>query len=92
MKKNNNLLDAATSCSLKSEVDLFSKFEVHFLEKYMRCILADQFGDMMVNVYEEYFYRKLQAKIAKTVGISLFEAKSSFTPSQIIRNVAEYFR
>lgn len=51
----------------------------------MKCILADQFSNMLFNINEEQFYKKLHEKTSKTVGTSLFEAKSNFDPEYLIR-------
>lgn len=70
--KKPNFAEIATSRSLKSEVDLFSKFEVNFLEKYLRCIITDHFNKLIINIHEEYFYKKFNEKITKTIASSLF--------------------
>ena len=68
-------MEVATSKSIRSEIDLFFLFEVTFMEKYLRCMLADHFNNMLFNVYEEEFYRGLKENITKIVGVSLFEAR-----------------
>ena len=90
--KKTSFLDVSTSRSLKSEVDLFSKFEVNFLEKYMKCILTDNFGKWFLNIHEEYFFRKAADKVTRLVGGSFFQVREDFTIEQLLEELTLYFR
>ena len=52
-------LDIKTQISQQSNIDVFSKLEVSFLEKFFNYNLNDYFPDLFSNFYEDLLERKV---------------------------------
>ena len=59
MKLGRPELDIKTQISQQSNIDVFSKLEVSFLEKFFNYNLNDYFPDLFSNFYEDLLERKV---------------------------------
>lgn len=67
-----------TQISQQSNIDLFSKLEVNFLEKFFKYNLGDYFPDLLSNIYEDVLEKKVPQKAEKNLCANLFQTNSSF--------------
>ena len=59
MKLGRQELEIKTQISQQSNIDVFSKLEVSFLEKFFNYNLNDYFPDLFANFYEDLLERKV---------------------------------
>lgn len=64
--------------SQQSDIDLFSKLEVNFLEKFFRYNLSDYSSDLISNLYEDILEKKVASKAEKSLATSFFIANNGF--------------
>lgn len=81
-----------TSHSQESEIDVFSRLETNFFEKYVKYTITDHFGHYMKNIYEEYFFKKLSLKESKAISICLYEVDNSFLLEEWTDKIQNYFK
>lgn len=74
ISKGDQIFDFKTGNSQQSDIDLFSKLETSFLEKFFKYNLSDYFSEYFANIYEDIFERKIGLKSEKALASSLFVA------------------
>lgn len=79
INKGEQIFDFKTWNSQQSDIDLFSKLETSFLEKFFRYNLSDYFSEYFTNIYEDVLDRKINVKSEKALASSLFVANKEFS-------------
>lgn len=79
INKGEQIFDFKTWNSQQSDIDLFSKLETSFLEKFFRYNLSDYFSEYFTNIYEDVLDRKINVKSEKALASSLFVANKKFS-------------
>ena len=64
--------------SQQSDIDLFSKLEVNFLEKFYRYNLSDYFSDILSNLFEDVLEKKVASKSEKLLSSSFYLVNNGF--------------
>ena len=90
--KNKCIADLKTSHSQESEIDVFTRLETNFFEKYVRYTLTDHFNRYLRNVYEEQYYKKLSYKDSKTIATSLYEVVGNFLLEELTGSIQQFFK
>lgn len=57
------IVDIRSGDNQLSDIDIFSKLECSFLEKFFNYNISDYFHDSLINVYEDSLERKTSSKI-----------------------------
>ena len=76
----------------KSDIDVFSRLEVTFLEKFFRYNLNDYFSDALINVYEDVLQRKVSSKMEKAMSIPFFRSMDNFYVEEFEQRIDKFYR
>ena len=77
--------------SEQSCIDIFSKVESLFLEKFFRYNLADYFNDQLSNVEEGLFLKKLKQKQIKQLASECFLTKTPLHLPEFEQKVNNFY-
>lgn len=86
------IADLKTSHSQESEIDVFTRLETNFFEKYVRYTLTDHFHRYLRNVYEEHYYKKLACKDSKAITTCLYEVAEGFLLEELTGSIQQFFK
>jgi hypothetical protein len=81
--RNDNIIEIQTGNGEHSDIDLFSKLESTFLEKFFKYNLTDYFPALFTNLYEDHFDRKVNIKQEKNLISSLLISKAPIKVSEL---------
>lgn len=91
INKGDHVLDFKTGNSQMSDVDLFSKLEASFLEKFFKYNISDYFSELFINAYEDVFNCKA-SKSEKGLLSSLFIANKDFQVVELEGTIDKFYR
>lgn len=91
LPKVDQLLDIKTGNSQQSDIDLFSKLEASFLEKFFKYNLSDYFSQIFSNLYQDAFDKKINSKLEKALAISLFVSNKTFSVGQFSIKIQNFY-